>query len=186
MTDASPFLIGPRGFDRPQLETLVSLLVSARHFLSSATRGLTVAQLDARPRQVPNSIGALLAHVVAAETLIQNVTFRGKRFMDVQDELRAAFDFERNPLAGRDLAAYRRALHDTRAETLRLLGEVDDDWLRTPRTFLGQPSNTHYYWMHLVQDEARHTGQVVLVRKYLLRDAEASFDPYVAPESIAE
>lgn len=185
MMTESPFLIGPDDGSQPKRDTLVSLLASSRHFLLSATRGLSQQELDAEPRGVPNTIGALVAHVVAAETMFQNLTFHGTRLGDEQKHLAASFAFEWNHLAGQELAAYRHALDATRGETLRLLGGVDDDWLARPTTFMGGPSNVHYYWMHLIQDEARHTGQIILVRKYLLPTSDPAFNPYVAPADLA-
>jgi hypothetical protein len=55
----------------------------------------------------------------------------------------------------------------------------DGSWLRETRTFAGRPANMHYYWLHYLQDEARHTGQIILLRKHLIPGADPEFDPYV-------
>jgi len=34
--------------------------------------------------------------------------------------------------------------------------------------------------VHLLMDEARHLGQIILLRKYLLPGVDAAFDPYAA------
>lgn len=35
-----------------------------------------------------------------------------------------------------------------------------------------------YYWLHFLMDEARHGGQIILLRKHLLTGADAAFDPF--------
>ena len=178
-----PFVIGPAtpppAGAHGLRDTLVSMLGSARHYLARAIRDLPAASLDAAPAGAPNTVGALLAHLMAAERMFQNLTFRGFTFQDSGDEVdKAAFRFEANPLAGEDVAAYLARMAEIRAETVRLLDGVDDTWLGGPMTFSGQPANRHYYWFHYIQDEVRHTGQIILIRKHLLPGADGSFNPY--------
>jgi uncharacterized damage-inducible protein DinB len=174
----NPFKIGPEAGVRPLVETLVSLLSTSRHYLLNAARNLTAESLDEVPTGPLNSLGSLLVHVAAAETMFQNITFHGRQFGPDEEDLRQAFRFERNPLAGSEMDAYRDLLVRTHRRTVSLLAGVDDDWLAEPTTFRGKPSNRHYYWMHFMLDEARHTGQLILIRKRLLGAADASFDPY--------
>lgn len=184
MSDTNPFLIASQRAEAPLLGTLVALLTATRHFTISASRGLTAPELDAKPAGARNSIGSILSHIAAAETMFQNISFHGRRFGEDETQLAQAFAFERNPLEGSDVDAYHGLLGQTRAESERLLASVDDDWLSTPKTFAGLESNLHYYWTHLALDEARHTGQVTLIRKYLLGRAQAGFNPYVPPEML--
>ena len=179
-TDApSLFVIGPRGDRAPLVETLLSMLQNARRYLLTASRDLTAAQLDAVPAGVPNGVGAILSHLSAAERMFQNLLFRGYTFSDEQrNTLEPTFRFMDNPLAGSGIEAYHAQLAEVRAETLALLGGVDDDWLASEMTFAGRVSNRHYYWLHYLQDEARHTGQIILIRKHLLPDPEPDFDAY--------
>ena len=53
-------------------------------------------------------------------------------------------------------------------------------WLASPRSFFGMAANNHYYWTHFLLDESRHTGQIILIRKYLLDASDAEFQPYAA------
>ncbi|MEX2543156.1 MAG: DUF664 domain-containing protein [Trueperaceae bacterium] len=176
-----PLSVGPHFGTRPLLETLASQLGSHRYYLLSAARELGAPQLDTLAPGCSNSIGAILAHVAAAEVMIRNLMFHDLRFAAGQEDLERAFRFDGNHLAGQDMAAYRDYLKRTHEDTLSLLAEKDDAWLATPRTFAGRASNIHYYWTHLMMDESRHTGQVILIRKRLLPGSDGSFNPYVFP-----
>lgn len=175
---SSPSFVGSTLGRAPQLEALTTMLTSTRRFTVSAVRGLDAEGLAARPPYGGNSIAMLLVHLAAAERMIHNITGRDERFSDDETAFARAFRFEEDPLRGQDLHAYLEHLAEVRAGTLALLAAQDDAWLATPRTFGGRPSSTHYYWHHLILDEARHTGQMVLLRKYLLPGADPAFDPY--------
>ena len=176
--EPSPFLIAPTAHPEPLMGTLLAMMRSVRHYLRTATRELGARELDAVAPDTRNSIGALLAHLAAAEVMIVNITAHGRQFADDEADFAAAFRFERNPLEGGDVARYHEHLAEVRARTLGVLAERDDAWLLAEKTFFGQPSNNLYYLFHLLQDEARHTGQIILLRKRLLPDADPSFHPY--------
>ena len=177
---SSPFLIAPADHDETLMGTLFAMMTSVRHYLRTATRELDAAALDAVPEPAHNSIGAILAHIAAAERMLVNITVHGRQFDDDEEAFRAAFRFERNPLAGNDVAAYHEHLATVRARTLHALRDKDDAWLLESTTFFGQPSNTLYYLFHMLQDEARHTGQIILLRKHVLPGADPEFQPYSA------
>lgn len=177
-TDPGPFRIGPRAGRAPRLETLASELASSRHFLLRATRGLDADALRASPTPAANTVGALLCHIAAAERMFQRLTGEGTGFLEEDADYAGAFRFERDPLRGESIDAYVAHLADVRGTTMALFSSRSDRWLDEPRTFAGHPSNNHYYWLHLLMDEARHTGQIILARKYLLPEADADFDPY--------
>ena len=174
------FVIGPRDGFSPRVGVLVSSLQNTRHYLRNAVRGLSLEQLDARPEPAQNTIGQLLAHLAAAETMFQRMLFEGRRFNDAERERwGACFEFQESRWSrGRRLEAYLTDLDDARVHTLMALQHRDDDWLNTPRPFAGRPANHHYFWFHFLQDEARHTGQIIVLRKHLIPQAEPDFDPY--------
>lgn len=172
------FRIGPAGGPHPRLETLASELRVGRRYLLTACRDLTPANLQARPPAGTNSVGALLSHLAAAERLFQRLTSGRDGFDPDDEESPRAFRFAADPLAGHGLDAYVARLSAVRDDTHRLFAERDDGWLAEPRTFAGNASNVHYYWLHLLMDEARHTGQIILLRKYLLPGSDPAFDPY--------
>ena len=177
---SSPFLIAPAEHEDALMGTLFAMMRSIRHYLHTATRDLGADTLDAVPDPARNSIGSLIAHVAAAERMLVNITVHGRQFDDDEEDFRVAFRFERNPLAGNDVDAYHEHLAGVRARTLELLEPKDDAWLLETTTFFGQPSNKLYYLFHMLQDEARHTGQITLLRKHILPDADPAFQPYSA------
>ena len=176
----NPFVIGPRDGFTPRVGVLVSCLQNTRHYLRNAMRDLSLEQLDARPQRARNTIGQLLAHVAAAETMFQRLLFKGRRFNNAERERwGACFEFGDSVWShGRSLEAYLHDLDAARAHTLEGLKTRDDAWLDTPRPFAGHPANHHYFWFHFLQDEARHTGQIILLRKHLIPQAEPDFEPY--------
>lgn len=176
--DEQLFVIGPRAGVHPQLETLASMLQNARRYLLSASRDLTSEQLTFLPSGVGNSIGALLSHIAAGEKMFQNLLFRGYQFGDDERDFESAFRFRGDPLAGQEVAAYHARLAEVRSETLQLFAGVDDAWLAEPLAFAGRPGNRHYYWLHFLMDEVRHTGQIILLRKHLLPGADGSYDAF--------
>jgi uncharacterized damage-inducible protein DinB len=155
------------------------MLQSSRRYLLSASRALEPAQLTAVPSGAVNSIGALLSHLSAGEKMFQNLLFRGFQFGDDElSTLAPAFRFEGDPLAGQRVETYHAHLDRVRSETLSLFAGVDDAWLAYATTFAGRVSNRHYYWLHYLMDEARHTGQIILLRKRLIAGADPEFDPF--------
>ena len=181
MSDTSIlFVIGQREGYAPRVGMLVSQLQNARHYLLRASRGLSQEALDAPPGAARNTIGAVLAHLDAAENMFQRITFDGRGWNDMESALYGpCFDFEGGERCrGRTIAAYVRDLQETRERTLDGMRRRDDAWLDSPRTFMGQPANIFYYWFHYIQDEARHTGQIILIRKHLLKGADPEFNPY--------
>lgn len=176
--ERNPFLVEAKEASRPRIEILIAQLASTRHYTLNAVRELDAGQLDSPVPRCPNTIGALLAHVAAAETMFQNITCHGHQFAEEEEDLKQAFRFERNPWMGQDFNAYRERLWRVHEGTAELLRGRDDDWLDTPKTFMGRPSNHHYYWTHLLMDEARHTGQIILIRKHLMPGHDPAFHPY--------
>jgi uncharacterized damage-inducible protein DinB len=63
----------------PTIGRLVAMLTYARQTTLKAVEGLTCEQLDHLHDEHSNSIGALLAHIAAAERWYQLVTFEERR-----------------------------------------------------------------------------------------------------------
>lgn len=181
MKDSSDiFVIGPRDGYSPKVGTLVSMLANARHYLRTATRDLSIEDLDAKPAAAPNSIGTLLAHLAAAETLFQCMTFENRQFNE--EETAYWIDvFKLKPCdrnQGRSLDSYFAELDEIRATSLVGMQERDDVWLESSKDFFGHSGNIHYYWLHYFQDEVRHTGQITMMRKHLIANSNPEFNAY--------
>lgn len=177
-TEKAPFLVGAAEGRAPRLETLGSQMDACRRFLISAVRGMEADELAAEPGPTRNTVGGLLSHLAGAERMFQLLTSEGRGFGPDDEEAADAFWYRRDPLKGQGLEAYLAHLAAVRQGTRALFEARDDAWLDDPRTFGGRPANVHYFWTHLLMDEARHTGQVILLRKYLLPGASPDFEPY--------
>lgn len=174
------FVIGPRADFTPKIGTLVSMLSNTRLYLKTATRNLTVEDLDSKPNSALNSIGAILAHLAAAESLFQCMTFEDRQFND-EETVYWKDVFKLEPCArnqGRALESYMSELDNIRNKTLLEMQERDDDWLESSKDIFGHTSNIHYYWFHYLQDEIRHTGQITMMRKHLIENNDPSFNAY--------
>src|ERR1700733_10480544 len=73
-------ILGPRPGYTPQVGTLVSMLTWMRPAGTRPVQGITQANLDYLFDANANSIGALLLHLAATETLYQLMTFEGLEY----------------------------------------------------------------------------------------------------------
>jgi uncharacterized damage-inducible protein DinB len=74
----SPLRIEPIPGYTPAIGRLVGMLAYSRNTTIAAVQGLTSAQLDHLHDAQSNSIGALLAHIVAVERSYQVMTFEDR------------------------------------------------------------------------------------------------------------
>src|SRR5579872_6239026 len=87
-------ILGPRLGYGPQLGTLVSLLTWMREAngVITATKGLTIADLDYLIDPQANTIGALMLHLAATETYYQLNTFDNKKWGSWPDSVKQQWD----------------------------------------------------------------------------------------------
>src|SRR5579863_1156996 len=80
--DSNVNILGPKPGYAPQVGTLVSMLTWMREIngVISATKGLTIDDLDYLLDRNANTIGALMLHLAATETYYQMNTFDGKKW----------------------------------------------------------------------------------------------------------
>jgi uncharacterized damage-inducible protein DinB len=152
-----------------QIGRLVSMMNSVRFTTLAAVAGLSVNELDYLHDAQSNSIGALLAHIAAAEVGYQAATFYARDLTD--DEQRtwgAAIDLgerSRREIRGHDLAYYIQRLEQVRAITLAELGRRDDQWLEGETTIgNGKRVNNYFKWFHVFGHELNHRGQIRWLR----------------------
>ena len=158
----------------PQISLLVHSLEYVRTNTLHAVNGLSTAELDTQVLPGGNTIGMLLAHFAGTEHGYGRLTFDGRTdgFDHPENVLgeagRAAFQ-------GQELDFYLARMAQVRAQTLAELSQRDDDWLSAglpPELDLfGVPTNHHWCWFHVMEDELRHQGQITILRKELERRA---------------
>ncbi len=172
MNNTDLFLIGDLPGFTPQIGRLVSMMNYARYTTLSAVEGLAVEALDYLPDPQSNSIGALLAHIAAAEVGYQAATFYARDLnAEERHEWGAALDLgerARREIRGHELGYYLSRLDQVRAQTLAELGQRDDQWLEEQTSFgSGQRVNNYFKWFHVFGHEINHRGQI----RWLLRQA---------------
>jgi Protein of unknown function (DUF664) len=80
----SPLRLEPIPGYTPTIGRLVGMLTYARSTTVAAVEGLTVAELDHLHDAHSNSIGALLAHIVAVERSYPVMTFEDRGFLQTR------------------------------------------------------------------------------------------------------
>ena len=146
------------------------MLTYARTTTLAAVEGLTMADLDHLYDPDSNSIGALLAHIVAVERSYQVMTFEGRLLSPRENDLwstalRLGANGRRS-LRGYPLDHYLEELTAVRRVTLETLAARDDVWLE--RSVSPAPKiNAHWAWFHVTEDEINHRGQIRWLRARL-------------------
>lgn len=153
---------------------LACMLAYARETTLAAVAGLCTAQLDHRTDEQANSIGALLAHLAAVESVFQVLSFHGRDLTpDEAARLEPALSLgpeAAGRLRGRSLDSLLDELARVRGQTLRELARKDDAWLDEVVDVGGGPMNQHWIWFHVIEDEFNHRGQIKWVRSRLPAD----------------
>lgn len=146
------------------------MLTYARSTTLAAVDGLTLAELDHLQDGESNSIGALLAHMVAVERSYQVLTFED-RLPSPQENERCAAALKlggsgRRSLRGYALEHHLEELTALRRLTLEGLAARDDAWLERP-VVVAPRINAHWAWFHVAEDEINHRGQIRWLRARL-------------------
>jgi hypothetical protein len=168
-------LLGPKPGYSPQVGTLVSMLTWMRPAVTGPVKGISQANLDYLFDANANSIGALLLHLAATETLYQINTFEGISFKDFPksygEKWGAAMelgDAGRKTIKGHDLDFYLNLLKETREKSLAEFKKRDDAWLMAvDEKFVWGPTNNYCKWFHVCEHESHHAGQIDLLLKRL-------------------
>jgi uncharacterized damage-inducible protein DinB len=167
-------IIGPLEGYSPQLGTFISMLTWMRDSVIRASKGLTIEELDFLMDPQANTIGAMLLHLAATETVYQDLTFYG--LQDFSDENKKKWNVPmslgeegRKQIKGNNLDYYLSELKSVREKSLAEFKKRDDKWLAEvdPHFFGNKPTNNYCKWFHVCEHEANHRGQMTLVRKRL-------------------
>jgi Protein of unknown function (DUF664) len=174
-SDSNLNIFGPRPGYPPQVGVFVSALTWMREAngVISATKGLTMADLDYLIDPKANTIGALMRHLAATETYYQLNTFEGKNWGTWPDSVKQQWDSAMNlgeagrkAIKGHDRDYYLNILQETRAKSLAEFRKRDDVWLMAvDKEWPWGPTNNYCKWFHVCEHEAHHTGQIAFLRK---------------------
>ena len=174
MDKSNIFLVGDVPGFTPQIGRLVSMMNYVRHTTLSAVAGLGVVDLDYLYSSQSNSIGALLAHIAAAEVGYQAATFYARELSEEEkQEWGAAIElgeWARQEIRGYELDYYLSRLEQVRAKTLAELRQREDKWLEEEATFgNGQRVNNYFKWFHVFGHELNHRGQILWLRGQMIK-----------------
>jgi hypothetical protein len=175
--DAKLNLLGPQPGYSPQVGTFVSMLTWMREAngVISATKALSMADLDYLSDPKANTIGALMLHLAATETYYQLNTFGGMKWGTWSETIKQKWDpamelgdAGRKVIKGHDRDYYLNILQETRGKTLAEFKKRDDAWLMVvDNDWPWGPTNNYCKWFHVCEHEAHHTGQIAYLKKRL-------------------
>lgn len=154
----------------PAVGLIAGLLEHVRAGTSELIRTLDVETLDRLFDPAANSIGALVAHIVALEVATQRAAFHQSNY-SAEERVRWSSalqlgDHARSSVRGYCAAEYVKWLNEVRTVTLDGMRIRDDTWLTSHiYSDSGKAVTVLYLWVHLLEDEASHRGQM----RWLLR-----------------
>jgi uncharacterized damage-inducible protein DinB len=167
-------VLGPREGYSPQIGILVSQMAWIRESVIRATKGLTQPELDFLVDSKSNTIGALLMHLAATDTIYQDLTFNKLDGFSPENKMKFAVPMElgdeaRKQIKGHNLDYYINAITEVREKTLKEFKKRDDSWFQEvdPHFFDNAPTNNFCKWFHVCEHEANHRGQMTVIRKRL-------------------
>ena len=156
----------------PQIGILVSMLNWIRESVIRNVEGLTQTDLDFLMDPKANTIGALLSHLAATDTIYQDLTFNKLKEFSADNKKRWGVAMElgeeaRKQIKGNNLDHYLSNMKEVREKTLAELKKRDDKWFQAvdPAFFDNKPTNNFCKWFHVCEHEANHRGQIALIRK---------------------
>lgn len=167
-------IIGPVEGYSPQIGILVSMMNWIRESVLRAVKDLTQPDLDFLVDPKSNTIGALLMHLAATDTIYQDLTFYNLKDFSEANKKKFGVAMElgdegRQQIKGNNLDYYLSMLQEVREKTLGEFKKRDDKWFAEvdPSFFAGQPTNNFCKWFHVCEHEANHRGQMTVIRKRL-------------------
>ncbi len=167
-------LIEPVAGCTVQVGSLLSMMELTRASTRALVANLNRPQLNWRLDAQANSVGMLLAHIAAVETLYwlrhlerRDPTPEEDSWITPRKELgQMGFEATRRLQLDdhfRDLARVRR-------QTVAGLRHLDDEVLNAPFEWRGVRVNLHRQFFHVMEDELRHCGQIRFLLKRLVQD----------------
>lgn len=175
--------IGPLEGYSQQIGTLITMLNNLKERIEYTVVDLSQAELDFIIDEEANSIGALLAHLIATEKLYQIITFEQRDpsgdEMSILNDAMELGDEGRKNLKGIDVKKYLEAFTEARLKTMELLKEKDDEWLaKIPN---GSSVSNFFSWFHVMEHQSSHLGQILLLKKRIPENVDLQLQ---APKKI--
>lgn len=164
------YRIEPESQYTPQIGAQLEMMNYTRLTTLQAVEGLTTEQLDTVPEGFGNSIGMLLAHIVAVDRVYQMMSFEGRDFGEMDGAIMGGLTMGQQgtpPPTGQSLETLLAELAAARKFTLDTFETKDDDWLASRLPAPYDDMNQHWAWFHVMEDEVSHRGQIRILRKHV-------------------
>ncbi len=169
MATTERLLTPAKGFD-PIVSEYFAQMEEVRRMLKEYVRDLTPEQLSWQPYEGGNSIGTLLLHIAGTEAFWIRERLGGEK---LSREEWAEYGMEEYPKLkspdGKEVSYFFSKLDTMRETTRKALAEIKaTDLDRTYREeFQGKTYAFSTRWIlhHLVDHEAHHKGQIVILRR---------------------
>lgn len=152
----------------PDIGRILWMLEDTRRRTKHALKGVTEQVLDWSYSQHSNSIGSILYHIAAIEASWLFTEILQKEFPQEVEDL---FSYDVRDSQGRlcvvkgvSLAEHINRLDKTRRYLLGALQEMTADEFRSIRSFEGYDVTPEWVIHHLIQHEAEHRGQILVIR----------------------
>ena len=162
------YAIQPEEGFTPQIGTMVSMLEDIKNRITEEVEGLNQQQTDFLFDDQANSIGAMIMHLAATEAYYQTETLEQRPFTDQELEFWAASSGlgaeSKEMLKGNPISYYLDLWDQVRQKTLKALKTKDDQWFAANIEDIDEEVNNHWVWFHVLEHQASHMGQIVLVK----------------------
>lgn len=183
VTKNQPNYIGPLEGYSPQIGSLITMLNNLKMRVAYTVGDLSQEELDYIMDKEANSIGALLAHLIATEKLFQIIIFEerepNEEEMALLTDAMELGDLGRKHLKGKSVKQYLEEYSEVRKKTMELLKEKDDEWLlEIPE---GSTLNNYYSWFHVMEHQSSHLGQILLLKKRIPENLDVKIN---SPKSV--
>ena len=156
----------PKGYD-DQLGAIVSMMDDLKQRVTNSVSGLNQYGTDFLLDEDANRIGAMIMHLAATEVYYQLYTFENRGYNDEEAKRWSAAlnlgDAGREEFIDKPIDYYLEQWDEVRKETKRLLKTKDDEWLS--QKVEGSSMNNHWAWYHVMEHQANHMGQIILIIK---------------------
>ncbi|MCP3738969.1 DinB family protein [Rossellomorea sp. BNER] len=165
------FLIKEKEGLEKDYSILYSMMTYARKTTLDLIEDISIDELDFQYNENANSIGMLLAHMIAVEKIYQKLTFENiteDELGEYAESLEPALSLgeKASILKGRSVESYIQELELVREKTLKFFSTQNIGWLYEETDWwYDEKANNFFKWFHVFEDEINHRGQIRIIKK---------------------
>ncbi|AXT58007.1 DUF664 domain-containing protein [Aquimarina sp. AD1] len=132
-------------------------------------QNLTIDQLDYRINLTSNSIALLIMHISAVESFYQVFTFENRTFNNTEkkrfESILKMDSKAQETFVNFNIEYYISYFHEIRSRTLENFKKKSNGWLKNRPSI--SDKNNHYHWLHVLEHQSYHIGQIELLKKLM-------------------